>query len=76
MIKAKAKYSLLFILLFSLFFETTLYANQRLVTFGIDSDFPPFSFVANNTAQGFENDLMKLIFENTDYNLDFKYGLP
>jgi PAS domain S-box-containing protein len=50
-------------------------ASERVVTFGVDSDYPPFSFIVNNTVQGFELDLIELIFEKGDYTLDFVYGL-
>jgi PAS domain S-box-containing protein len=49
-------------------------ASEGVVTFGVDSDYPPFSFIVNNTAQGYELDLIKLIFEKGDYTLEFKHG--
>jgi len=50
-------------------------ASERVVTFGVDSDYPPFSFIVNNTVHGYELDLIKLIFEKGDYNLELVYGL-
>ncbi|PKL15298.1 MAG: hypothetical protein CVV49_21555, partial [Spirochaetae bacterium HGW-Spirochaetae-5] len=55
-------------------FGITVDASERVVTFGVDSDYPPFSFVANDIAQGYELDLIKLIFEKGDYKLEFKEG--
>ncbi len=51
-------------------------ATERVVTFGVDSDFPPFSFVVNNSIHGYELDLIKLIFEKSEYKLEFNYGEP
>jgi len=70
------KFKILFILLNLTFFNVASYAAEQVVTFGVDSDFPPFSYVANNTPHGYENDLIRLIFEKGDYKLELKYGLP
>lgn len=43
-------------------------------SYGVDADFPPFSFVANGAPQGFETDLLNLIFESGDYRLNMKLG--
>ena len=68
--------TLFVISLYLMLFGITVNASERVVTFGVDSDFPPFSFIANNTPQGYELDLIKLIFEKGDYKLEFKYGDP
>lgn len=49
-----------------------LNASEKIVTYGFDTDYPPFSYLANNTPQGYELDLIKLIFEKGDYKLDIK----
>lgn len=67
----------LFLLSLSLILSgISLNATESIVTYGVDSDFPPFSFIENNTPQGYELDLIKLIFEKGDYKLEFKYGDP
>lgn len=76
MYNIKVKCALFCFLLFLILFSSTLYASEKVVTFGFDSDYPPFSFVANNTPQGYEFDMIKLIFEKGDYKLEIKYGLP
>jgi len=70
----KLRHALSFISLYLMLFISTLDASESVVTYGIDSDFPPFSYVANNTAQGYENDLVKLIFKKGGYKLELKYG--
>ncbi len=70
----KIRCAMFFILLCLMFFSTTLNASESVVTFGVDTDYPPFSFIENNTPQGYELDLIKLIFEKGDYKLEFKYG--
>ncbi len=71
----KTRFAAFFILLCLMFYGAAIYASEKNVTFGADSDFAPFSYVANNTAHGYEVDLIKLIFEKGDYQLEFIYGL-
>ncbi len=70
----KIKFTLFFILPYLMLSGAALHASGKTVTFGFDSDYPPFSYMANNIAQGYEIDLIKLIFEKGDYKLDIKYG--
>lgn len=71
----KIRYGILIAWLFvSLCSGKPVFAEGGVVTFGVDSDYPPFSYVVDGRAQGFENELLQLIFENGPYTMEFMYG--
>ena len=73
--KKTKKITILFSIIASIFLISNfVYAEPEKVYFGVDPDFPPFSYLANELPQGYEIDLLQQIFKPGDYNLILKYG--
>jgi hypothetical protein len=67
--KCRKTYLPIVVIILLAVFNYNAHAEIKSVNYGVDINYAPFSYETNSTPQGFETELVKLIFKPNDYIL-------